>query len=203
MAAPRSPDSRWATVESPFSNTEGDPVVLYHKPTGTWFTVWLDAACGAQGLGGYKSTTPANAASWTHFTCIHSNSQDDRESGWSDNNPASPFYGRMYISWNDFNVGGGALFATYSTDAGTTWAAPVVVSNTVPSSATRRLPAIFRATGSCTSPAWTKAVGGSLTTTRTKSLNQPTVASHGPTPTRVLRFSRTGSHCLGLLCLHV
>ena len=116
--------------QGPFSNTIGDPVVLYHKPTGTWFTVWLDGACGGQGLGGYKSTTPENAASWTHFPCVHSNSQDDRESGWSDNNPASPFYGRMYVSWNDFNVGGGALFVTYSTDAGTTWASPVVVSNT-------------------------------------------------------------------------
>lgn len=116
--------------QGPFSNTVGDPVVLFHKPTGTWLTVWLDGACGGQGLGGYKSTTPENAASWTHFPCVHSNSQDDRESGWSDNNPASPFYGRMYVSWNDFNVGGGALFVTYSTDAGTTWAAPVVVSNT-------------------------------------------------------------------------
>jgi hypothetical protein len=116
--------------QGPFSNTVGDPVVLFHKPTGTWFTVWLDGACGGQGLGGYKSTTPQNAASWTHFPCVHSNSSDDRESGWSDNNPASPFYGRMYVSWNDFNVGGGALFVTYSTDAGTTWAAPVVVSNT-------------------------------------------------------------------------
>jgi hypothetical protein len=116
--------------QGPFSNTVGDPVVLFHKPTGTWFTVWLDGACGGQGLGGYKTTTPENAASWTHFPCVHSNSQDDRESGWSDNNPASPFYGRMYVSWNDFNVGGGALFVTYSTDAGTTWAAPVVVSNT-------------------------------------------------------------------------
>jgi hypothetical protein len=121
-----------ATGQGPFSNTEGDPVVLYHKPTGTWFTVWLDLACGGQGLGGYKSTTPENAASWSHFPCVHSNSQDDRESGWSDNNPASPNYGRMYVSWNDFNVNGGALFVTYSTDAGATWHAPIQVANGAP-----------------------------------------------------------------------
>src|SRR5438034_1116369 len=118
--------------QGPFSNTEGDPVVLYHKPTGTWFTVWLDVACGGQGLGGYKSTTPENAASWTHFTCIHSTSQDDRESGWSDNNPASPNYGRMYVSWNDFAINSGALFVTYSTDAGATWHAPIQVANGIP-----------------------------------------------------------------------
>ena len=89
-------------------------------------------ACGGQGLGGYKSTTPQNAASWTHFPCVHSNSQDDRESGWSDNNPASPFYGRMYVSWNDFNVNNGALFVTYSTDAGATWHAPIQVADGIP-----------------------------------------------------------------------
>ena len=106
--------------QSPFSNTVGDPVILYNRPSGTWFTIWLDGGCGGQGLGGYKSTTPSNANSWTHY-CIHSNSQDDRESGWADNNPSSPFYGRMYASWNDFNVGGGALFVRYSTDNGVTW----------------------------------------------------------------------------------
>ena len=118
-----------ANGQSPFDNTFGDPVALYHKPSGTWVTVWLDAACGGQGLGGYKSTTPANPNSWTHF-CTHNNSSDDRESGWADNNPASPFFGRLYVSWNDFNVGSGALFVTYSTDAGATWHAPITVSNT-------------------------------------------------------------------------
>ncbi|MEO7167616.1 MAG: sialidase family protein [Spartobacteria bacterium] len=111
-----------ANGQSPFPNTFGDPVVLYNRPTATWFTVWLDAAAGGQGLGGYKSTTPGDPspASWTHFA-VHNNSADDRESGWADNNPASPFYGRMYVSWNNFNIGGGALFVRYSTDNGLTW----------------------------------------------------------------------------------
>jgi hypothetical protein len=118
-----------ANGQSPFDNTFGDPVVLYHKPSGNWVTVWLDAACGGQGLGGYKSTTPADPNSWTHF-CAHNNSSDDRESGFADNTSSSPFFGRLYVSWNDFNVGGGALFATFSTDAGATWHSPITVSNT-------------------------------------------------------------------------
>ena len=113
--------------QSPFAGTVGDPVALYNKPTGTWFTVWLDTACGAQGLGGYKSATPANAASWTHF-CIHSSGGDDRESGWADNNPASSFYGRMYISWGNSS----ALTATYSSDNGATWHAPITVAPASP-----------------------------------------------------------------------
>ncbi len=116
--------------QSPFPGTEGDPVALYNRPTQKWFTVWLDTACGGQGLGGFKSTTPGDpsAASWTHF-CVYSESSADRESGWSDNNPASPFYGRMYISWNDFAIGSGALVATYSSDNGNTWHAPITVIN--------------------------------------------------------------------------
>src|SRR2546429_113397 len=47
-----------ANGQSPFDNTFGDPVVLYHKPSGSWVTVWLDAACGGQGLGGDKTPPP-------------------------------------------------------------------------------------------------------------------------------------------------
>src|SRR5438094_9573424 len=42
-----------ANGQSPFSNSVGDPVILYNRPTGTWFTIWLDGGCGGQGLGGY------------------------------------------------------------------------------------------------------------------------------------------------------
>ena len=118
-----------ATGQSPFSNTFGDPVTLYNSNLGTWFAIFLDAACGGQGIGGYKSTTPSNPDSWTHF-CIHTGGSDDRESGWSDNNPASPFFGRMYVSWNNFAVGGGALQVVRSTDNGGTWSPPVTVVNT-------------------------------------------------------------------------
>src|SRR5256884_2425050 len=109
-----------ANGQSPFTNTLGDPVTLYNKPTQTWFAIYLDVGCGGQGIGGYKSTTPSDPNSWTHF-CVHSNSGDDRESGWADNNTSSPHFGNMYVSWNDFNVGGGALFVRVSTDNGLTW----------------------------------------------------------------------------------
>jgi len=112
-----------ANGQSPFLNTLGDPVILYNKPSATWFTVWLDGGCGGQGLGGYKSTTPwdPSPASWTHYNCVHSGAEDDRQSGWSDMNPSSPFYGRMYVSWNDF-ARGQNIFVRYSTDNGNTWA---------------------------------------------------------------------------------
>src|SRR5205814_2934243 len=80
---------------SPFTNTFGDPVILYHKPSGTWLTVWIDGNSGCT-MGGFKSTTPWDPLSWTHY-CVHSGSSDDRESGYADNNPSSPFFGRMYV----------------------------------------------------------------------------------------------------------
>jgi len=119
-----------ANGQSPFDNTLGDPVVLYNKASGEWFTVWIfDVQC-AGGLGGYKSSTPWDPNSWTHYPCVHNGaSGDDRESGWADNNPSSPFFGRMYVSWNDFNVGNGALTMTYSSDNGATWHSPITVIN--------------------------------------------------------------------------
>ena len=116
-----------ASGQGPFANTFGDPVILYNKPTQTWFTVWLDGN-GSCTLGGYKSTTPEDPNSWTHF-CVHTNGGDDRESGWADNNPSSPHFGNMYVSWNNFSVGGGALQVVRSTDNGNTWSAAVTVVN--------------------------------------------------------------------------
>ena len=116
-----------ASGQSPFPNTFGDPVVLYNKPTQTWFTVWLDGNAGCT-LGGFKSTDPSDPNSWTHF-CVHPSGGDDRESGWADNDPASPFFGNMYISWNDFNVGQGALVVSRSTDNGSTWSSAITVAN--------------------------------------------------------------------------
>jgi hypothetical protein len=123
-----------ASGRSPFDATLGDPVVLYNKASATWFTVWLDCECGgscagfpAVGLGGYKTTTPEDPNSWAHY-CVHNAINDDRESGWSDNNPSSPFYGNMYVSWNDFSVNAN-IFVARSTDHGLTWSSPIQVSN--------------------------------------------------------------------------
>ncbi len=107
---------------NPFSSGHGtnfgDPVTLYNKPTGTFFGIFLATGCGGQGIGAWKSTD--GGATWAVGACAHNGGSDDRESGWSDNNQSSPFYGRMYISWNDFTVGSGALSVTYSTDNGAT-----------------------------------------------------------------------------------
>src|SRR5262249_35135866 len=109
-----------ASGQSPFAGTEGDPVLLYNKPTGTWFTIWIDTGCGGGGMGGYKSTNPSDPTSWTHY-CVHSGGSDDRESGVADNNPSSPHFGTMYMSWNNFANAGPPISVVRSTDNGLTW----------------------------------------------------------------------------------
>src|SRR6266550_8877552 len=107
---------------SPFASGHGtnfgDPVTLYNKPTSTFFAIFLATGCGGQGIGSWKSTD--GGVTWSVGACVHTGSSDDRESGVADNNPSSPFFGRMYVSWNDFALGGN-LKVRYSTDNGATW----------------------------------------------------------------------------------
>ena len=84
----------------------GDPVVVYDQAHAKWIAVFLASGCGGQGMGVWSSV---DGITWTTGSCAHNGGSDDRESGYVDNNPSSPFYGRMYLSWNNFAIGGGAL----------------------------------------------------------------------------------------------
>jgi len=103
----------------------GDPTVVYSQRDSKWYLSDLATGCGGQGIGIWESTDGMNV---TTGACAHSGSQDDRQSHWIDNNPLSPFYGRQYISWNNFSVGGGALQVVFS-DNGTTWSAATTVNS--------------------------------------------------------------------------
>jgi hypothetical protein len=103
----------------------GDPIVVYNAKLGKFFAGDLVGGCGGQGIGLWTST---DGQTWTAGACAHNGFSDDRESMWVDNEPTSGTYGRMYISWNDFGVGVGALSVTHSDD-GTIWTSPVRVVN--------------------------------------------------------------------------
>ena len=115
-------------LPSPFATGHGtnfgDPIVVFNAALNTWFAGDLATGCGAQGIGLW--TSPDGLA-WSVGACAHTGNADDRESLWVDNNPDSPFYGRMYVSWNNF-ASGQRIFVTYSDD-GVSWSDPVPLSN--------------------------------------------------------------------------
>jgi hypothetical protein len=92
--------------------------VFYSVRAAKWFMTQLSTRCGGQGIGQWTSL---NGVTWSVGSCIFNGSFVDLNNGWVDNNPASPFYGRQYQAFNDFNVGGGAIRVTRSTDDGFTW----------------------------------------------------------------------------------
>jgi hypothetical protein len=101
----------------------GDPVLVYDKAHAKWLAVFLASGCGGQGMGVWTSN---DGISWSTGSCAHNGSSDDRESGWVDNNPSSPFYGRVYVTWNDFAAGQN-IYSIFSADGGATWSSPVQV----------------------------------------------------------------------------
>ncbi len=117
-------------IPAPFASGHGtnygDPLVVYNSKLGMFFAGDIVTACGGFGLGSWKS---ADGISWTAAGCIHNGSNDDRPSMWVDNNSFSRTYGRMYVSFNNFNIDGGALFVVHSDD-GNTWSTPVQLSTT-------------------------------------------------------------------------
>jgi len=120
----------WNNLTSrPFCNGHGtnygDPFVVYDQSHSVWLAGFLATGCGGQGIGIWKST---DAVNWTPAPCAHSGFSDDRESAWVDNNPASPHYGRVYVTWNDFTLPSYNISVVYSDNGGENWSNAVVVS---------------------------------------------------------------------------
>lgn len=117
-------------IPAPFASGHGlnvgDPLVVYNQKLGMWFAGDLAEGCGGFGLGMWKSPDGQN---WTAAACAHNGDDDDRPSIWVDNNPFSTKYGRMYVSFNNFEVDGGAIFVTHSDD-GNTWSTPSQLTTT-------------------------------------------------------------------------
>jgi hypothetical protein len=127
--------------------SDGDPVIVYGpKPNGSGsFTFANGARAYYAGLASYNSgATPGNQApelltvsrsddngtSWSAPVIAasgHGHTFNDKEALWTDRNPSSPYFGRVYISWTQFRgIPGCAapvMFA-YSTEGGSTWSKP-------------------------------------------------------------------------------
>jgi Ca2+-binding RTX toxin-like protein len=115
---------------SPFTghgDNFGDPVIVFNQKLGMWYAGFLASAgdCGLQGIGMWQSS---DALTWTTAPCASVGIADDREAMTVDNNPTSPFFGRMYLIWNDFALPGANIVESHS-DNGTSWTIPKIVSS--------------------------------------------------------------------------
>jgi hypothetical protein len=69
-----------------------------------------------------KSTN--NGANWTGRVAVPSGAQFDMNNMSADQNLLSPFYGRIYIVWSNFDVSQPYIVLSYSVNAGASFSAP-------------------------------------------------------------------------------
>jgi subtilisin-like proprotein convertase family protein len=103
------------------SSSFGDPSIVWRKSDGVFYFASLHSSGG---LGIWRSVD--DCSTFQSLALGHTGFSDDKELLAVDNNPGSPFFGRLYLAYTDF-AQGGRIFATHS-DNGTTWTTPVVLS---------------------------------------------------------------------------
>ncbi len=103
------------------STSYGYPSMAWRRIDGNFYLATLQGS----GLGLWVA--PGDCSGFGFHGTIHSGGGDDKEFITIDNNPASPYYGRIYVVFTDFNAGG-AIHLTYSDDGGGSWQVPLALS---------------------------------------------------------------------------
>ncbi len=101
------------------SDSGGDPANVWSKRDNTFY----HASLHTNGLGLWSFG--ATCVTSTFVSMIHTGANDDKELMAVDNNPSSPYYGRLYVAWTNFDDG--HIYVTTSDNA-TVWSTPVDIS---------------------------------------------------------------------------
>jgi len=103
----------------------GDAVVTYDAKHNVFVHGFLEFNRSNAAAGRIAAEVSADGASWSRDVTLDSSSATigvDKPMITADNNPASPHYGRVAISWTQFRSVGDQIFqAAYTDDAGLTW----------------------------------------------------------------------------------
>ena len=128
----------WKTYRLPLVNDAGaeewgDPMIISNDSGMFYYSFLLVPA-----LGGYSDLMVARSIDGKHWTLgnpvmgnFNSEAFEDKETIASDNDPKSPYYGRVYIAWTEYQNTGNTTSETmihyiaHSDDHGDTWSAPV------------------------------------------------------------------------------
>ena len=107
-----------------------DPAVAYDAAHGVWLinSLALTTASGVLGAAVVVNRSTDGGLTWGNAVTVRTvagNQNFDKNWIVCDDTPASPFYGRCYVEYDD-NGNGNALHMEYSTDGGLTWTASSV-----------------------------------------------------------------------------
>jgi hypothetical protein len=144
----------WIDGQIPMGNGanggNGDPSPAFNAKFGTAHMAQLSAGCGNTYCGHISvsvSTSHDGGRSWDQPVTVAQGSGsltpsasgifNDKEWIVADNYPASPHYGRLYLTYSRFLLSGGAflespIYFSYSDDAGKTWTTPKEISGANP-----------------------------------------------------------------------
>ncbi|HPN79690.1 hypothetical protein [Dokdonella sp.] len=110
----------WVDRGALSSSDSGDPSLVWRRQDGKFYY----AALRSGGLGLFRSDDDCQTFV---FVSQLASGNDDKEIMAIDNEPTSPFYGRIYIVWTDFGTGS-RIHSIYSTNAGATWSTQLAIS---------------------------------------------------------------------------
>ena len=122
-------DDGGAMPPGPGNNTcRGDPSVVWRAADGYFYYASLDSGgpSNPNGIGLWRSTDDCASFQW-YQTIQRSGGNEDKELLAIDNNPASPYYGRIYLAWLRLDTT--LHYSAYSDDGGLNWSTPVVISD--------------------------------------------------------------------------
>ncbi len=119
----------WANVHAPIigthANRQSDPVNIF-RDDGVAYACYLgyNDSAGYTDTGIYVARSTDGGFTWNNTVLpVNEGSGYSTDKQWLavDNNPTSPYYHRMYLSWTEFGGCSACIHFVYSTDGGLTW----------------------------------------------------------------------------------
>jgi hypothetical protein len=119
----------WLNQHAPIVGThavrQSDPVNIF-RDDGVAYACYLgyNDSSGYSDTGIYVTRSTDGGLTWNNTVLpVNEGSGYSTDKQWLavDNNPASPYYHRMYLSWTEFGGCNGCIHFVYSTDGGVTW----------------------------------------------------------------------------------
>ena len=110
---------------APINFQRGDPGPVIDKD-GRFIMTHMGSASSIYGVSANYSTNMG--ATWSNTFTIESGAQDKIFAG-TDDEPASPYYGRTYCVWTNFSASPDAIDVSFTSNGGVSWSASQHISN--------------------------------------------------------------------------